>query len=153
MRIKILKKITDVVKDFDIEFQGKHDDEEISSAEALLSVKLPEQFKLYLAEFGNIAFDAIEYLGLTNTKDFEFAKYPNFVWFNLQKRESSQLPKHLIVFKNIDNQEYVCIDTNRILLNGDCGITVWDRLDRVISEELEIGFVDYLDDDLNEYYG
>ncbi|MGI0117612.1 SMI1/KNR4 family protein [Zooshikella sp. RANM57] len=139
----------DELKEFDC--HGHHSSEEISSAEQYLGVSLPNSFKRYLKEFGNMAFGHVEYLGLTKSSDFSSAGFPNFVWFNLRKREQENFPDYLIIFRSVNDEIFLCLDTSKKIDDDDCVITIWSNLDKHVERELEIGFNSFLIGDIEEY--
>ena len=144
-----LKAALEGIEDFDC--HGIHSTEEISSAEKKLGVSLPGSFKRYLEKLGNAAFGHVEYLGLTNSQDFSEAGFPNFVWFNLRKRMQDDFPDHLIIFRSISNEIFLCLDTSKRLDDEDCVITVWNNLDKLAERELDMGFNRFFIEDIEEY--
>ncbi|MGR5150094.1 SMI1/KNR4 family protein [Photobacterium alginatilyticum] len=135
----------------DFEFQRAHGEDEIQLAEVTLGVTLPNSFKSYLKEWGNVSFGHVEYLGLTNNADFFNASFPNFVWYNLRKREQEGLPSELIVFQSLNNEVYHCLDCSKKLEENECVITVWNNLDKTVEQELNIGFNNFLIGEVEEY--
>ncbi|WP_028301907.1 SMI1/KNR4 family protein [Oceanospirillum beijerinckii] len=133
----------------DIFIGGKGVAEDISLAEKVLGTSFPESFKLYLLEWKNISFGHHEFLGLTNNNDFIESGYPNFVWFTLEVRKDSALDNSYVVFKNINNEIYYCIDTS----NTDKDIVVeWDNINKCKADEFECSILDFIKEDLEEYY-
>ncbi|CAM3909018.1 MULTISPECIES: SMI1/KNR4 family protein [Pseudoalteromonas] len=128
----------------EFEYQGSHSDLEIKEAESVLNLRLPESFKDYLKAWGNIAIGPIEILGLTKTPNFINAEYPNFVWFTLKKRSNDQLPKELVVFHSVNNEFLYCINCSKPLSNGECVITVWNNLDKIVEQEYHVGFNNFI---------
>jgi len=128
-----------------------HDDDEVVAAEKKLLVTLPNSFKWYLKQWGNLSMGPIEYYGLTQRSSFEDAGIPNFVWFTLKKREEVGLPAHLVVFQNSNDEVYYCLDTNSFVDNDECNIVVWNNLDRSIDQVMDVNFFGFLLGDIEEY--
>lgn len=135
----------------DIVLGASHADEEILDAEKALNVTLPESFKSFLRKWGSITFGPTEYYGLTNERDFNLAGIPNFVWFTLRKRKQVELPDNLVIFQNINDEIYFCIDTKSVC-NEDCDVVVWNNLDKEVEKNLKIGFLNFLMGDIEEYF-
>lgn len=129
---------------------GGQSEEMVAAAEEKLGVEFPPTFREYLMRWGNLSFGAYEYYGLTRNADFENASVPNCVWFTLRKRIQVGLPQSLIVFRNNNDEEYICIDTNRALDGGERGIAIWDNVHKSTSCSLDLNFIDYLREELLE---
>lgn len=135
----------------DADINGSHSDHEIFLAEKALNVSLPSSFKFYLKEWGNISFGHVEFLGLTNTKDFSKSGYPNFVWYNLLKRNENDFPEKFIIFQSINNEFFSCLDIENRFEDGECKIIIWNNLDKCIEQKCDLNFNDYLLDEIDEY--
>jgi len=122
----------------------------VSAAESKLGVLFPPSFREYLLKWGNVSCDGYEYYGLTSNSDFENASVPNCVWFTLKKRVDVGLPNSLIVFRNVNDEEYICVDTDQTLEGDERKVVIWDNLERTISKVLDINFADYLCEELAE---
>lgn len=144
----IVEKINEYLEYDDVFVAGGRP-ELIEKAETFLDVKLPESFKVYLSRWGNISIGAIEFYGLTKNDNFVDACIPNFAWFTARKRETINLPKHLIVFQSINDVEYLCLDVST-LTNGECPIVVWDNIEKEITDSFQITFLDFLLEELKE---
>lgn len=72
------------------------------------------------------------------------------MWFTLKKRHDVGLPHSLIVFRNVNDEEYICIDTDQELERDERQVVIWDNLDRTISQTLVVNFADYLREELTE---
>ena len=122
-----------------------HTEQEVNEAAEALGVNLSDQFKAYLMKWGNLSLGSAEYYGLTISNDFVNSSVPNFVWFTLLKREQVGLPANYYVFQNNNDEAYYC-------LNSDTGnVVVWDNVTREVAEETNIGFFEFLMDDIEEY--
>jgi len=124
--------------------------ESVEAAESRLGVRLPASFRGYLERWGNLSVGSIEYYGLTRNDHFDNAAVPNFVWFTLRKREQVGLPSDLVVFLNKDGDEYVCLDTSK-MMDDECPVVIWDNVSRAVSEVLECDFAEYLLGELDEF--
>ena len=68
----------------------------------------------------------------------------------MSKRTTVGLPHSLIVFRNINDEEYLCIDTDQALDNDERKIAIWDNIEREISQTLDVNFADFLLEELTE---
>ena len=142
--------VDQLLKDTDAFVAGGQEDATIASAEAKLGVLFPPSFREYLRRWGNLSFDGCEYYGLTRNTDLEKAGVPNCVWFTLRKRSQVGLPQGLVVFRNNDDDEYICIDTDQKLNGDERGIAIWDNIERSVSHSLPVNFIEFLRDELLE---
>lgn len=147
----MMEEIDQLLRDVDAFVAGGQSETMVIAAEAKLGVALPPSFREYLLKWGNLSFGSYEYYGLTCNGDFENASVPNCVWFTLKKRIEVGLPHHLVVFRNINDDLYICIDADHILDEDEGSIAVWDNADRTVSETLAVTFADYLHDELAEF--
>ena len=122
----------------------------IAAAESELGLSFPASFREYLLRWGNLSFDGYEYYGLTQSSDFKKAGVPNCVWFTLRKRADVGLPHSLVVFRNDNDEEYVCIDSEP---QGEERIVIWDNVGRCVSESFSMSMLDYLREELSEWAG
>lgn len=130
---------------------GGQSAEVISAAESKLGVSFPPSFREYLSRWGNLSFDGYEYYGLTRNTDFENGSVPNCVWFTLRKRLAAGLPDRLVVFRNENDDVYYCVDTEHILEGNECGVTIWDHIDRSVDQRLNCNFLEFLNEELVEF--
>jgi hypothetical protein len=143
--------LEDMLSDIDDLQTGiEHTNESIAAAEKALGITLPNNYKLFLRKWGNLSFGPIEYYGLTNSLDFDSAGIPNFVWFTLRKREQVNIPDSLVIFQNVNDEIYYCLDTST-LSNNECKVVSWNNLTGEIEETFDIGFFGFLAGDLEEY--
>lgn len=130
---------------------GGQSAEMVSAAEARLGIKFPPSFREYLLEWGNLSFDGCEYYGLTRNADFDNAGVPNCIWFTLRKRLTVDLPHNLIVFRNDNDEEYMCINTDDELEGDERRVVIWDNVEREIYEILDVCFIDFLREELSMF--
>jgi len=135
----------------DLDFGTPKSDDDINIAEKKLSVILPSSFKEYLKCWGNLSLGPIEYYGLTKDSNLESAGIPNFVWFTLQKREQIGLPDNLVVFQNLNDEVYCCLDTSSYDKNNECPVVKWDNINSCIDMSTDSGFFAFLLDEIEEY--
>jgi hypothetical protein len=145
--------VDQLLKESDAFIAGGQTQAIVASAEAKLGLSFPPSFREYLLRWGNLSFDGCEYYGLTRNTDFENASIPNCVWFTLRKRSQVGLPGSLVVFRNIDDDEYVCVDTDHALDGEERGIAIWDNTERSVSQSLPVSFIDYLREELLDRRG
>lgn len=143
----VKESLSDVV---DLFVGGPHQEAEVAAAEKALGVTLPESYRAFLLNWGNIALGNIEYYGLTKSSDFDSAGVPNVVWFTQRKRLQVGLPDALVVFQNDNDEVYYCINTE-LETRDKYPIVVWNNLDRCIANEFEIDFFAFLLGDIEEH--
>ncbi|TMP02022.1 hypothetical protein CWC11_20115 [Pseudoalteromonas sp. S3178] len=134
----------------DISIGVTHSSEEIANAEAYLNVSLPEEYKAFLKKIGYLCLGSLEYYGLTRSSDFSTAGIPNFVWFTAKKRDEINLPKSLIVFQNLNDEIYYCLNASP-KMESFGNVIVWNNLSRTVDDTLEISFLDFIVGDIDEY--
>ena len=119
-------------------------EESILAAEAALGVKFPSDFRRYLAKWGNLGWDGVEFFGIVD--DNPNAKYPNVVRETQYVRENGALPENYVVIVDEDGDEYVCVDVNQ----PEGAIVTWDFFERELVDRYyqRPSFVDYL---INEF--
>ena len=119
-------------------------EESISAAEAALGVKFPSDFRRYLAKWGNLGWDGVEFFGIVD--DNPNAKYSNVEKETQYVRENGALPENYVVIVNEDGDEYICVDVNQ----PEGAIVTWDFFERELVDRYyqRPSFVDYL---INEF--
>lgn len=119
-------------------------EESILAAEAALGVKFPSDFRRYLAKWGNLGWDGVEFFGIVD--DNPNAKYSNAVSETQYVREEGGLPENYVVIVNEDGDEYICVDVNQ----PEGAIVTWDFFARELVDRYyqRPSFVDYL---INEF--
>lgn len=145
-----IEEIEQILNDLDAFIAGGQPEAMVSAAESKLGVSFPPSFREYLLRWGNVSCDEVEYYGLTRNGDFDNGGIPNCVWFTIRKRTTVGLPLSLVVFRNINDEEYYCIDTNEVLENDERKIVIWDNVAREISRTLDGNFTDFLLEELTE---
>ena len=114
------------------------------SDKAALGVKFPSDFRRYLAKWGNLGWDGVEFFGIVD--DNPNAKYPNVVRETQYVRENGALPENYVALVNEDGDEYICVDVNQ----PEGAIVTWDFFARELVDRYyqRPSFVDYL---INEF--
>lgn len=148
--MSIFEEIEQLLNDLDAFIAGGQPEAMVGAAESKLGVSFPPSFREYLVRWGNISCDDLEYYGLTRNGDFDKGGVPNCVWFTMSKRTTVGLPHSLIVFRNINDEEYLCIDIDQALDNDERKIAIWDNIEREISQTLDVNFADFLLEELTE---
>lgn len=116
-------------------------EESILAAEAALGVKFPSDFRRYLAKWGNLGWDGVEFYGIVD--DNPNANYPNVVRETQYVREEGALPENYVVIVDEDGDEYVCVDVNQ----PEGAIITWDFFAQELVDDCYYqpsSFVDYL---------
>ncbi|MFN3153377.1 SMI1/KNR4 family protein [Bremerella sp.] len=144
------EEVEQLLSELDAFVAGGKTDAIVSAAEDKLAVSFPPSFREYLLRWGNVSCDGYEYYGLTQNDDFDNASVPNFVWFTLKKRRDVGLPQSLLVFRNENDEEYLCIDTSQALDGDERKVVIWDNIERSISRSVDTSFIEYIREELLE---
>ncbi|MBO0451876.1 SMI1/KNR4 family protein [Enterococcus sp. MJM16] len=94
----------------------------IEKAQKILGVEFPEDYKLFLADFGALTFGSIEIYGVCK-EDFADSGIPDTVWATLNERELIQMPKQLIILYNSGMGELYCMNFNELNKENEPQIT------------------------------
>ena len=129
----------------DVLVGNNQSDKQIEKAQEYLEVKLPDSFKEYLKNFGNLSFEGFEFYGLTKNDDFKNSSIPNFIWATKDYLNRKILPKGYVVFYSDNEQWLYCLDTNSI---GD--IVIWDINENKQQERFEVEFLVFLEEFIDE---
>jgi hypothetical protein len=115
----------------------------IAEAERALGVVFPASFKDYLAKWGWISFGPNEYLGLGT-------KVQSVVATTRRVRESRELPQYMVVVRDHEGDEYVCLDT-QAMKDGECPVVVWDSPAKRVSRTRSKTFNEFLTSDMQGF--
>lgn len=122
--------------------------DQIDAAEVKLGLKFPQTFKDYLSEWGNLSAEGQEYYGLTRSGDFDNSGVPNCVWYTLTERVDVGLPDELVIVRNDNGEQYICIECN--LPGNEERIVYWDNIEREVDRTVNMTFVEFLKEELEE---
>lgn len=103
-------------------------DDKIVQIEEILKVKLPESYKWFLKNYGQILIMGVEIYGVLENKILSCVKVT-------EDYRKFGLPNKFVVVENCDEGVY-CIDTSNIEY-GECRVVDWDRIDGIGIEEYE----------------
>ena len=103
-------------------------DDKIVQIEEILKVKLPESYKWFLKNYGQILIMGVEIYGVLENKILSCVKVT-------EDYRKFGLPNKFVVVENCDEWVY-CIDTSNIEY-GECRVVDWDRIDGIGIEEYE----------------
>lgn len=90
-------------------FAGSRSEQIIAKAESVLGVKYPTIFRQFLHDYGAGNFGQAEFYGIID-EDWVDSSVPDGVWYTLNERMQSQLPKELIVIGVTGTGELYVID-------------------------------------------
>lgn len=102
--------------------------DKIDEIEQTLNIKLPEDYKWFLKNYGQILIMGVEIYGVLENKILSCVKIT-------EDYRKLGLPNKFVVIENCDEWVY-CIDTSNIE-DGECYVVDWDRIDGVGFEEYE----------------
>jgi antitoxin YobK len=119
-------------------------DSKISKCEDRLNLKFPDEFKEYLAKWGQLSFGPHDYLGID---DGPF----DIVLWTEKARDRYKLPNNFLVVCDRDGDESVCLDTDKDS-SRRFRIIVWDNINREVSRIRSDSFQSFLINELNEWF-
>ncbi|WP_084187251.1 SMI1/KNR4 family protein [Andreprevotia chitinilytica] len=122
----------------------------IDEAQRYLGVVFPPSYVEFLMRWGTLDFGPNEYYGVID-QDFDNSGVPDAVWFTMTERVGRGFPPHLIVVRNIDGDEYHCLDTTNYDADGECPVVVWDCPSHGVSRKKADRFSQYLLQDLKDF--
>ncbi len=99
------------LKELNIELESTSPatDKEIEEFEKELSIKLSDEYKSFLQEFGTLEIEYFEFYGIY----FDSNSLPSAVYATKYARENiEKFPKNLIVFYEIGDGSFYCVDEN-----------------------------------------
>jgi len=133
----------------DVQMSHEQDDIHIQKAQEYLDVKLPNSFKEYLKEFGNLSFTGYEFYGLTKNNDFKNSSIPNFVWATKEHLNKKILEEKLVLFYSHNDEWLYCLDT-KSMKDEICDIVIWDKYENTEAERFHIDFLVFLEEFIDE---
>lgn len=99
------------LKELNIELEttGSATDEEIDKFEKKLSIKLGNEYKSFLKEFGTLEIEYFEFYGIYGTN----TSLPSAIYATEYARKNIEnFPKYLIVFYETGDGSFYCVDEN-----------------------------------------
>lgn len=82
-------------------------DSDIESFESKLGLKVGEEYRAFLKEFGNLSVEYLEFYGICKSED----SIPSAVFATLNAREEINLYKDFIVVEEVGNGDFYCVDS------------------------------------------
>lgn len=117
--------------DLNMELSKKATKEDVENFENNLSLKLGNEYKSFLLEFGTLEVEYLEFFGYT--KNYESSL--NAQKITKEQRETIEdFPKNLIVFFDAGDGSYYCVDSNDEVYR-----CIYNR-----CSKLEVTFKDFL---------
>lgn len=120
--------------------------EAINLAEEILGLKFSKLYKEFLLRFGALSFGGEEIFGIVSSEDLTIKGEPNGIWLTLKERESSNLPKNLIVIYNTGYSELLCLDYNNVNTENEPRVVLF-----VPGVDLEHQTYEVISDDLGSF--
>ncbi len=114
---KILSKNSDMI--FSI---GGADEQTISKAEDILSLKFPEDYRAFLKDYGILSIGAEEIYGIVKD-DFFNSSVPDAIWYTLIERKEVSMPPYLVVIYDTTIGELFCLNYDKINDNNEPKVT------------------------------
>lgn len=109
----------------------------IDKFEEKLNVKLPEDYRRFLSEFGYLMIDGEnDIYGIARDR-LDCELYINAAELTLRLREKSNLPPYYVAFYDDEGDEQWCFDTRKDHPN----VVVWDFFNQCVDREFKTDFV------------
>jgi SUKH superfamily protein len=90
------------------DFAGPRDPALIDKAEKALGIKFPPSYRQFLLRLGAGNFGAFEIYGVIDD-DWEDSSVPDGIWYTLNEREESDLPRHLLIIAAAGDGPLYCL--------------------------------------------
>ena len=123
--------------------------EEVAGAERALGCELPESYRWFQLEFGQVPNGPVEVYSVGTPGPSE----SNIVGINLDERRDAypRLPVHLIAFSDSGGGDLLCFDTST-RQDGECQVVWWDHEgdEGQRPERAAASFLDWLERELRE---
>jgi len=107
------------LKDFNIEMKatGSATDEEIAKFEKELSIRLGDEYKSFLKEFGTLEIEYFEFYGIYSYNN----SLPSAIYATKYARENIEnFPENLIVFYETGDGSFYCVNENDSVFLCNC---------------------------------
>lgn len=141
MEIK-LKELIESIEEDSIIFGGVNE-EKILEIEKRLNVKLPNQYKEFLSNYGGGIFEGVEVYGANPKENIESTCIKNTIYF----RENEDMPLNLIVIEVVGEYVY-CVKS--AIESDDESVYIWNSVNRTEEASEYSNFNDYLYNRINE---
>lgn len=129
--------------------QGQ-DHARIERAERSLGCSFGPSFTAYLARWGLLQIEDLEYLGLGGARaDDTNAGYPNVVGYTLRLRATGVVPSHCVVVRADAGHRLMCLDALRVR-GREPLVTAWDPVAREVMFESSCDFAELVLDEIDE---
>lgn len=123
--------------------------EELAAAEQALGCQLPDSYRWFQLEFGDVMRGPVDIYSVRTPEPSEM----NIVGINLDARHETypRLPAHLIAFSDNGGGDLVCFDTS-VRRDGEWLVVWWDheRDEAQRPERAAPSFLDWLEGELRE---
>ena len=114
--------------------------ESIDELERVLRVKLPDDYRRFLSEFGYLIYNGKVFYGICydDPRQFDFAC--NAADLTLRLRKESALPRRYLAFYDADGDKQLCFDVSKPRSN----VVVWDYFGQCVDRKTDKDFVNMI---------
>jgi SUKH superfamily protein len=123
--------------------------DELAAAEQALGTQLPDSYRWFQLEFGNVAHGPVDIYSVRTPESSEL----DIVGINLDERHNAypRLPAHLIAFSDNGGGDLLCFDSTA-RHDGECVVVWWDHEgeEGQRPEPAASSFLDWLERELRE---
>lgn len=116
----------ELIKNYNDEadFEGPKSEDLIARAEVALELILPPTYRAFLQQLGCGDIAGFEVYGLIGP-DFFNSSIPNGIWLTLNERNSSNLPRELVLIAETGEGTYYAINTCTANSDGENPVVEW----------------------------
>jgi len=90
------------------DFVGPRDAALVDKAERTLGIEFPPSYRRFLLELGAGNFGAFEIYGVID-EDWDESSVPDGIWYTLNERAESDLPRHLLIIAAAGDGPLYCL--------------------------------------------
>lgn len=124
------------------DFVGTRSEELVELAASALGLTFPPTYREFLLRLGAGDIAGAEFYGVI-TADFVNSGVPDAIWLAMRHRNTSQLPKSLVMVYTYGEGTYCAIDTSQRIANGESPIVIWDPGLSLPDDKLEVVAEDF----------
>ena len=103
---------------------GKQEESLINKAEKILNLKFPQDYRMFLSDYGAGSFGSSEIYGVFQ-EDFENSGVPDAVWYTLVIRKDVKMPNYLLAIYGVGDGELFVLNYDKLNENGEPKVTAY----------------------------
>jgi len=103
---------------------GKQEESLINKAEKILNLKFPQDYRMFLSDYGAGSFGSTEIYGVYK-EDLEKPGVPGVVWYTLSDRKEVAMPDYLLMIYEVGDGELFVLNYDKLNENGEPKVTAY----------------------------